>query len=206
MSNSVFPTLAGLTWSVGRAPQFNTRTHTAISGRELRAAFQAYPLWKMTLNFEFLRDMAATPELKTLAGLFLTVRGSWDSFLFTDPADNAVTDMSFGAGDGATTRFQLTRAYGAGGFTFAEPVQNINVLTNIKIAGVTKTLGTDYTVSSTGMITFTVAPTAAAALTWTGTFYYRCRFLMDEAGFSAFMKDLWELRRCEFIGAIGNKV
>ena len=34
--------------------------------------------------------------------------------------------------------------------------------------------------SSTGMVTFVTAPAAAAALTWTGAFYWRCRFLLPE--------------------------
>ena len=51
-----------------------------VEERELRAAFQAYPLWSFTLAYEVLRGDAVNNELKTLMGFFLAVRGSWDSF------------------------------------------------------------------------------------------------------------------------------
>lgn len=206
MSQAVFPTLPGLQWSIGRAPGFNNKVQRAVSGKELRAAFMQYPLWTFRLSYEFLCAGNAGTELDTLAGFFLARRGSFDSFLFTDNADCSVTDMSFGAGNGSQTQFQLTRAYGAGGFTFTEPVQNVNTLTNVKVAGVTKTPTTDYTVSSTGMVTFTSAPANGAALTFTGTYYFRVRFLQDVADFEQFLKDLWQLKKLEFVGAPGNKV
>jgi len=114
--------------------------------------------------------------------------------------------MSFGAGDGSTKVFQLSRAFGAGGFTFVEPVQNLNGAPSIYVGGVLKNAGTDYTISSTGLVTFSSAPANAVALTWTGGYYYRCRFLQDELDLSRFLQGLWEAKKVEFIGAIGNKV
>ena len=64
------------------------------------------------------------------------MRGQYDSFLFASPADNAVTAENFGMGNGSTVAFQLTRAYGVGGFTFAEPVQNLNGVPSIYVNGV----------------------------------------------------------------------
>ena len=124
MSNALYPTIPGIAWNVVRTPTFNTMSQRALSGRELRGTYQNFPLYQFDLVYEFLRDMAATPELATLTGFYLARQGSFDSFLFLDPADNAVTDMAFGVGDGVTTGFQLTRAYGSGffpdaGFRFA---------------------------------------------------------------------------------------
>lgn len=206
MSNAIFPSLPGLMWNNSKAPEFTTKTHRAVSGREQRASFQQYPLWTFSLTYEFLRDTAAFPELDTLAGFFLARQGSFDSFLYADPSDSSVTDMGFGAGNGVQTQFQLVRAYGAGGNAFVEPVQNVNVLTNIKVAGIVKTLGTDYTVSATGLISFTAAPASGAALTWTGSYYYRVRFTNDSSEYSQFLQNLWEAKKVEFVGAIGNKV
>lgn len=154
----------------------------------------AYPLWKYTLTYEVLRDDTVNNELKTLAGFFLARQGQYDSFLFTDPDDSAVTAQSFGTGDGTTLAFQLIRTYGG----FAEPVQNVNGAPSIYVAGALKTVTTDYTISSTGLVTFTVAPTAGQALTWTGSYYQRCRFLMDAADFEKFMRQLWELKKIQF--------
>ena len=206
MSNLVFPSLAGLLPSVKVAPRFSTRVQSSVSGRETRAKFMLYPLWDITIGFEFLRTGQAGSELDTLAGFFMQVAGSWDSFLFQVPNDSSVTDMNFGTGDGTTTVFQLIRRRGAGGFSFAEPVQNPTAVTAVKINGVTKTPGTNYTVGGTGLITFTAAPAVADVLTWTGTFYYRCRLLDDTADFTRFMQDLWELRQLRMVGAPGIRV
>lgn len=203
MSNAIFPTLPGQKIEVTASPTFSTKTQRSVSGRELRAAFMAYPLWTFSVAYEFLRDTAAYPELDTLTGFFLARRGSFDSFLFKHPADNTAVDMPFAVGDGSTKSFQLTRALGAGGHSFTEPVQNVAAVTNIKASGVAVT---GYTVGSTGMVTFTTAPSAGATLTWSGSFYYRCRFTKDVQDYSRFLADLWDAKKVEMVGAPGNKV
>jgi uncharacterized protein (TIGR02217 family) len=202
MSQVVFPSLPGLEWNANARPEFSTRVKRAVSGRELRAAFMQYPLWNFGLSYAVLRANVAWAELQTLCGFFLARQGMFDSFLYAWDQDYTVTDAQFGIGDGTTTQFQLTRSFGG----FVEPVQNVNVLTNIKKAGVTQASPANYSVNSTGLVTFTTAPAAAASLTWTGTYYYRVRFLQDVADFNAFMKDLFELKKLEFVGAVGNKV
>lgn len=52
---------------------------------------------------------------------------------------------------------------------------------------------------SGGTITFEVAPAAGVALTWTGKFYRRCRFLRGQMEFRQFMQDYWEAKKVEFI-------
>lgn len=202
MSNSVFPSMAGLKWDNTRTPGFNTKVHRAASGREARAALQAFPLWTFKLSYEVLRAAVAYGELQTLAGFFLARLGSFDSFLYNDPTDNAVTDQSIGTGDGMMDTFQLVRAWGL----FIEPVMNINGAVVIKVNGVTKTLITDYTLTSFGIVIFVVAPAVGTTITWTGAYYYRVRFMQDIAEFNQMMKDLWELKTLEFVGSVGNKV
>lgn len=202
MSNVTFPVMPGLTWDVGRIPAFNTLVHRAASGREARTALQQFPLWNFKLKYEVLRNAVAYGELKTLAGFFISRLGSWDSFLYIDPDDSSVVDQTIGTGDGVLTQFQLIRDWGG----FLEPVMNVNGAIIIKVNGTTKTLTTDYLVDSNGMVTFTVAPAASASITWSGSFYYRVRFLQDTAEFNQFMKDLWELKTLEFVGSVGNKV
>jgi hypothetical protein len=43
---------------------------------------------------------------------------------------------------------------------------------------------------------------AGSALTWTGSYYYRCRFLQDTLEFNEFMNSLWEAKKVEFIGSL----
>jgi hypothetical protein len=126
MSQLVFPALPGVAWNLTRAPQFVNRRPRSVAGRELAMAYRTYPLYRFGLNFEYLRDTLAAPDYDTLAAFINQVSLSWDSFLFTDQFDNAVAAMVFGNTDGVSSVFQLTRAFGAGGSSFVEPVQNIN--------------------------------------------------------------------------------
>lgn len=206
MSSVVFPTLRGLQWDVKKIPQFNTGIYRAVSGRESKIQYQLYPLWLFKLSYSVLRADTVNLELQKMLGLFLEMRGAYDSFLFTDTDDSSVTDMQFGTRDGTTTGFQLTRTFGAGGFDFTEPVMNVNVLTNIKSNGVALSSPADYTINNTGFVTLTSGGTAGHALTWTGTYYFRVRFKEDTAELNQFMKNLWEFKKCELYGALGNKV
>lgn len=201
MSNAVFPNLPGLAWSVAKAPQWCTKIQSAVSGRELRAAFRSSPLYKFSLSYEVLREASAYQELQTLMAFFNARQGSFDSFLYTDPTDSTVTAQGFGSGNGATVAFQLSRAYGGN----VEPVTNINGTPSIYVAGVLKTSGVDYTIGS-GLVTFAVAPANAAALTWTGAFYYRCRFMADEQSYENFMYQLWSLKQLDMLGSLTTKI
>lgn len=199
MSNAIYPSLPGLAWPVMKQPEFSTSIKKSVSGKEFRAAFMQFPLWTFELTYEYLRNGVAGNDLNTLTGFFLARQGSFDSFLFTEPSDHAVADQLLGVGDGVTTSFQLIRALG----TFVEPVQNVNALANIKVNGV---VVSNYTLGSTGIVTFTTPPAVNAQLTWSGSYFFRVRFLQDTSQFSQFMQDLWELKKVQFIGSPGNKV
>lgn len=201
MSQAVFPVLAGLAWNVMKTPQWQTRVQTATSGAEIRAAYMTSPIWKWTLTFDVLRADAANLELQNLVGFYNARRGRFDSFLYTDPTDNAVSGQQFGTGDGTTKAFQLNRDYGAGGFTANENVYDLNGAPAISVAGVLKTVTTDYTVSSSGLVTFVTAPANGAALTWSGNYYWRVRFDADAQGFNNFASQLWEAKSVSFVTA-----
>jgi uncharacterized protein (TIGR02217 family) len=152
-----------------------------------------YPLRKYSLSYEVLRA-GAEAELQTLEAFFNACYGSHDTFLYSDPDDNAVTDQNFGTGNGSNMTFYLARTRGS----FTEPVQSSNGTPTIKVNGVTKTPGTDYSISAAGAVVFTTAPASGAALTWTGSYYWRCKFKQDAAEFDQFLADLWQLQRLEF--------
>lgn len=50
-----------------------------------------------------------------------------------------------------------------------------------------------------GRVVFPTAPASGAVLGWTGTFYWRCRFVQDQLEFNQFMSRLWNLRTLEFV-------
>jgi len=205
MSNYVYPVLAGLGWSVSKTPQWSTKIQIATSGKELRSAWYSTPKYNFKLTYELLRAGASFLELQNLLGFFNSRQGSFDSFLFDDVTDDSVTSQLFGTADGVTSTYQLVRTIGSN----VEPTMNINTIASIydgaslipQGAGAGK-----YTVDSYGNVTFGTTPSSGHLLTWTGTYYYRCRFLKDENEFQNFMYQLWNSKQVEFIGCLGNKI
>ncbi len=195
MSNSIFPTLPGLSWDVVKTPRFSTKVQTAVSGRELRAAFYTNPIWRFTLSYEFLRADNVNAELQTIVAFFNSRQGSFDSFLYQDTNDYTSTAMVIGTGDGSNKNFPLLHSIGG----WVEPVGYSNTA-SIYVNGVFQSSGVVFNSTNTGVV-FTTAPTAGAVVTWTGQFYYRVRFVKDEYDFDNFMKDLWSLKKLDFVTA-----
>ena len=202
MSNVLLPTLPGLTWDTKKKPVFNSGVQRSVNLSELRASFSSTPLYEFSRSYEILRDDIAHDELNTLVGFFMARYGSWDSWLFLDVDDSAALLEPFGTGTGAAVAFQLKRALGV----FTEPVCNVAASPLIYKAGVLQTVTTHYTINSTGLVTFTGAPANGAALTWSGTYYFRCRFREDVMEFQQFMSKLWEAQSFDFVGSLGVKI
>lgn len=202
MSQSVFPSFPGLSWPMVRKPTFKTIVHRSVSGQEARVAYQRYPLYEFELSFEFLQA-ASIGDLQKIVAFYSSVRGSFDSFLYADPLDNEVVDQSMGQGDNSTTDFQLIRTFSGGSWTFIEPVQNVNTIVDVKVNGIATA---DYSISPTGLVSFFVAPEAGLPVTWSGSFYYRMRFLDDALDAVNFTSDLWELKKLGMVGSPVNKV
>ena len=194
MSQAVFPSFPGLAWNVSRKPIWSTVTKTSVSGRKYRSAQWSYPIWRYKLVYEVLRAEAALTEMQQMAGFFNARQGSFDSWLYTDPDDSAVTAQQFGTGNGVATQFQLLRSFGG----YNEPVFDINGAPSIYINGVLKATPADYSIGSTGIVTFTAAPGNALPITWTGNFYWRCNFMADMLDFNQFMRQFWDLKTVEF--------
>jgi uncharacterized protein (TIGR02217 family) len=196
MSNAVFPVLPGLMWDVTRTPEFATKIQRASSGKETRIAYMTAPIWRWVLKYDVLRQNTVTTELSQLLGFFNARRGKFDSFLYTDPIDNAVVAAQIGVGDGATTVFQLTRAFGG----FTENVYDLNGAASIYKNGVLQASG--YSVSATGLLTFTAAPAAGVVITWTGSYYWRVRFDQDMAEANNFLVGLWDMKQLAFVSVL----
>lgn len=197
MSALVYPaSLPGLTFDNTRSPNYNTGVQPALSGKESRLAYQLYPMMAFELQYEFLTGASQTSsDIRALLGLFMAMKAQADTFLFNDPEFNTVAAMPFGTGDAATAAFQLTATYqNSGGPGGPEIVQNLNGAPQIFVNGTLQTLGTFYTLGATGIVTFLAGhiPAAAAALTWTGSFFYRCRFTEDSMTVSQFVNKFWE--------------
>lgn len=206
MSNAIFPALPGLEWNVRKVPQWNTRVQRSVGGMELRATYYSAPLWKWTLSYEFLRETSALVEFSTLAGFYNARQGMYDSFLYSDPTDNTIpvsAPQQFGTGDGTTVNFYLARALGAS----ADFVYNFNGTPRIFVNGVEKFDGFQFT--RTGNLIHFAAdvgetPGVGAAITWSGSWYWRVRFDQDSAEFANFAYQFWKLQQLSFVSIKGS--
>ncbi|HVC44847.1 MAG TPA: DUF2460 domain-containing protein [Candidatus Binataceae bacterium] len=195
MTEPVFPTLAGLGWSVKRTPVWKTRTQQAISGKETRLADWSYPAWRWELTFDFLRADPVAAEFQALAGFFNARQGAFGTFLYADADDNAVTGQTIATGDGATTAFQLVRAFGG----FIEPVLAPNVVSAVTLAGVAQAPSAYSVDAAMGLLTFTAAPASGAAVAADFSYYFRCRFAEDTLDFEKFMATLYRAQKLAFV-------
>ncbi len=188
MSNLIYPALPGRAWPITRTAIYKTDPHESASGRELRIARWAYARYSYKLKYAFLREWGTFTELQAVAGLFGACKGSFDTFLWQDPdpAFSVATAQQFGVGDGVTTKFQLARSYAS---QFAEPVAAVQAGAQVFVAG--SLSGSASVDVSTAAVTFASPPAAGAALTWSGTYYWRCRFTKDELQAEQFMHALW---------------
>lgn len=191
------PPAWNVTWPVKKTPVFATIVQTPASGvAELRLALYRYPRWQFELDVSYLKGDLQTPTsaLATVAAFYVAMQGAGQDWLYLDPFDNTVTTMPFGTGDGVTTQFQLTRGNGL------DLIQNVNGAIAVFLNGVpTYTYG----VSATGVVIFATAPPAGVTLTWTGSFFYRCRFLEDSLPeLQETLYQIWELHSLKFLSVI----
>jgi uncharacterized protein (TIGR02217 family) len=203
MSTSVFPTLAGLGWSVTRREVWKTRSQEAISGKETRIADWSYPRHQWSLGFDFLRQGAlsgtAYGEFAQLAGFFDLRQGMFDSFLYGDADDNAVTGQAIAAGDGATTSFAFVRSFGG----FVEPILAPNTVSHVYLNGVAQS-PSSYTVNgwgstAPGTLVFGTPPGSGVAIAADFSFYFPCRFAADQMDFEKFMASLYAAKKVSFV-------
>jgi uncharacterized protein (TIGR02217 family) len=191
----VFPFLAGQGFLEQKNPLWSTKTDMSVSGVQRSRALWSYPLWKFKVSHEVLRDAAANLELQRLVTFFNAHFGSTQAFFYLDRNDNAVTSaMQFGTGDGTTTTFQVTRTTTIGGLSFTEPVRGFNGMPTFYVNGT----ATTATAGALGKVTFAAPPAAAAVLSWTGNFFYLCRFTQDTLDLRQMMTGLWSGGGVEF--------
>jgi uncharacterized protein (TIGR02217 family) len=193
-----FPTLAGQGWSVHKKPTFSTIVASHVSGREVRDALYANPIWQFELTFDGLdgtsgANGALGPEsLQALMGLFLQMQGQFGTFLFVDPTDNFALNQTLGTGDGATTAFTLTRTLGG----FTEPVGWATSVSAVSVGGAALTTG--WSIATPNSLTFATAPAAGAAVVASFAYAFLCRFDGDDLDFEQFMSNLWRAESVKF--------
>jgi len=190
MTLPVFPSLTATIGLATRSPTWKTLKFPSIDGSEPRYATWSYPRYAYEIPFELLRNTATITEFQLLAGFYNAVGGAALPWQFNDPDDYLAVAQPFGTGDGVTTQFQLCRA--KGGFTMPvfQPIGTPALLVNGATASAS--------VNGGGLVTFATPPAAGAALTWSGTFNWLCRFDDDQIDFAELGRGMWSLSSLKF--------
>lgn len=217
MALPIFPTLQGMAWQITRKNNgFGNARQKSVSGMRTDIPSRNIPTYTWTIPFEFLRDYSSllfstfsdastfsdgsglsqelALELQTLDGFWNQTFAGATPFLYLDPADSFVKNQVIGIGDGATVAFQAIRTFGG----FSVPVYSLKDDAKIIVNDALLTVGVDYSISETGLVTFFAAPADGVTIVWAGTYYWRCRFDDDALEFENFMQGLWTLKKLAF--------
>jgi hypothetical protein len=197
MSSPIYPTAKGLTWDTVKRTLWNTLVEQTASGAEFRTGTMQYPIYEFDLVYSYL----AQTDVDNIIGLYNKSSGGLSPFYFDSRNDDnipAASPVAFGIGDGSNKVFTLLKSQGG----FFEPVGGTtnNWGTNPAVNNVIYDNGTPvsaaaYSASDGGygpVITFTAAPANTHVLTWTGFYYYLCRFKDDNLDVSQLASLLYE--------------
>jgi hypothetical protein len=190
-SYSLFPSLPTLGWSTRIAPRFSTASAPHVSGREIRAAKMAAPLWTIALNYDPLRMISPHVELQTIVGFFEQCAGEDASFYFEPPSLSPAFGQALGTGDGAAVTFPLVVSIGG----YALPPAGIGTVSAVYLGGVTQSGG--YTINAAPFapsVVFTTAPISGVVVTADFDWYFLCRFEDDDLDVEEFMTQLYALQ------------
>lgn len=174
-----FPTDIALGATGG--PMFKTTILELANGFEKRNIDWSLVKAKYDIG-QGVRDRA---DLDVTRSFFYARQGRAHGFRFKDHGDFKIVEQSIGVGDGATTVFQIYKAYVSGGYEYDRPIKKIVAATYVvKVDGVVLVEGAgagkfqiDIT---TGRITFGTAPASTKVVTVSCEFDVPVRFDTDQ--------------------------
>ncbi len=169
-------------------PERKTEIVTTSTGREDRNARWAHSRRKYDAGY----GVKSFAKLAEIVSFFEERRGRLYGFRFRDrldwtsaPANGAPSpmDQPIASADGTTAQFILTKRYGSAFAPYARPITKpVAGSVRVAVAGVEKTIGTDFTLDATqGRITFAAnkVPPLGATITAGFVFDVPVRFDTD---------------------------
>jgi len=190
-------------------PAYRNVIHEAVSGNEQRFAQWTKCRGLGNLGYGLLDSTDKLGDFRAILSLFHAHFGSLYPFRFKDWSDYIATNEVFGTGDGTKTAFQLTVTYdpqlillGTQGSFFY--VRSITLLASTPVIKINNVVTSAYTISSSGLVTFTTAPATSAQLTWSGEFDVPVRFDSDSLPVVMNEADLTSLQNIPIKEVIGE--
>jgi uncharacterized protein (TIGR02217 family) len=173
-----FPT--DIAFGAQGGPQYSTSVVAMASGYEQRN--QNWAAARSSWNVA--SGLKNQTQLNTLLAFFRGRKGRAFGFRFKDWSDYQTTGEAIGTGDGTNRIFQLTKTYTSGPSneirTISKPVAGTVA---VYLAGVVQTSG--FTIdTTTGLISFAVAPVSGTAITADFQFDVPVRFDTDQMAVS----------------------
>jgi hypothetical protein len=199
--------------SYKKTPNFNSEKQGNAAGRGVSAvSFKPYCTWDFDIEMPTSSGSIASvsSQVSELIGVHAACNGQGGLFLYSDYTDNAVTTGISGmldvtpssatpmatTGNGVSTQFQLARSLGGVAWDI---IQNLNGSALVYVNGTLTTVST----SSTGVVTYSSAPSSGATLGWAGNFYFLCRWAensftgLSMVGYNQ-TGPLWTCESCKF--------
>jgi uncharacterized protein (TIGR02217 family) len=185
-SYPTFPALATLGWSTQVRPRFATNVAAHVSGRESRRPGRALAVYDIELTYDVLRA-GAQAEMQAVAAFYAQRQGENAAFWLSPPGLATASGQGLGAGDGATTQFQLVRRFSG----YVEPVQATSGVSAVYLNGVAQATGWSVSSGFYPAISFATAPGPGVAVSADFGVLWLCRFAEDVADLENFMALLW---------------
>jgi len=165
-------------------PTYQNVIQESISGTEQRVQVWAKCRGEWDITYTVLDTGETSGTFRAVVALFRAHFANLYPFPFKDWADYQLTDELIGTGDASGTTFQVTKTYDPsqillntpGALTYVRDIYLPVTGLVVKVNGVVKSVITDYTIGSTGLITFTAPPANGHPITVTGEFDVPVRF------------------------------
>lgn len=193
-------------------PSFKNVIQEAISGNEQRFAQWSRCRGVGDLSYGLLTSADPVGDFAAILAMYRAHFGSLYPWRFRDWSDYTATDELFGTGDGSTTDFHLVKTYDPsqillntpGSFFYVRSITLVSGTPAIEVNGTPATPVTDYTISSSGLVSFVTPPAFNDLLTWTGEFDVAVRFDTDQLPVIINEADLASIRSIPIMEVIGE--
>ena len=165
-----------ISYGAAGGPGYSTSVVATVSGHEKRNANWAEARGKWNVA----HGLKRRDQVATLIAFFRARKGRAHGFRFKDWTDFQAFAQALGSGDGQTTTFQLVKHYASGGIVETRTVTKpVDGTVKIYLDGAEQTSGWSVD-TTTGIVTFTVAPANAIAVTADFEFDVPARFDTDQ--------------------------